>query len=147
MNSASGIIIINFLSETFVALTVTGCTTIIPSLLAISFYCELPLETQQLAPSPTITQRRYFLLLKTPGINSASLCTVCSLAGQYDNAIPTRLLAPIDCSKIRAQPQPKKIYRLKEDQAFSLSLELGSERKSCAASVCSFPPSFRRRGW
>ncbi len=41
----------------------------------------------------------------------------------------------------------KKIYRLKEDQAFSLSLELGSERKSCAASVCRFPPSLRRRGW
>jgi hypothetical protein len=31
----------------------------------------------------------------------------------------------------------KKIYRLKEDQAFSPSLELGLKRKSCAASVCS----------
>ncbi len=31
------------------------------------------------------------------GINSASLC---SLAGQYDNPISTRLLAPINCSKI-----------------------------------------------
>jgi hypothetical protein len=31
------------------------------------------------------------------GIDSASLC---SLAGRYDNPIPTRLLAPIDCSKI-----------------------------------------------
>ncbi len=33
------------------------------------------------------------------GINSASLC---SLAGRYDNPIPTRFLAPIDCLKIPA---------------------------------------------
>jgi hypothetical protein len=32
--------------------------------------------------------------------NSASLC---SLAGRYDNPIPTRCLAPIDCLKIPAQ--------------------------------------------
>ncbi len=31
------------------------------------------------------------------GINSASLC---SLAGRYDNTIPTRFLAPIGCLKI-----------------------------------------------
>jgi hypothetical protein len=41
----------------------------------------------------------------------------------------------------------KKIYRLKEDQAFSLSLELSLKRKGCAASVCRFPPSLRWRGW
>ncbi len=34
------------------------------------------------------------------GINSAS---VCSLAGRYNNPIPTRFLAPIDCFKIQAQ--------------------------------------------
>ncbi len=34
------------------------------------------------------------------GINSASQC---SLAGRYDNPIPTRFLAPIDCLKIPAQ--------------------------------------------
>jgi hypothetical protein len=34
------------------------------------------------------------------GTNSASLC---SLAGRYDNPIPTRLLAPIACLKIPAQ--------------------------------------------
>jgi hypothetical protein len=34
------------------------------------------------------------------GMNSASLC---SLAGRYDNPIPTRLLAPIFCLKISAQ--------------------------------------------
>jgi hypothetical protein len=34
------------------------------------------------------------------GIDSASLC---SLAGRYDNPIPTRFLVPIDCSKIPAQ--------------------------------------------
>ncbi len=28
---------------------------------------------------------------------------VCSLAGRYDNPIPTRFLAPIDCLKIPAQ--------------------------------------------
>ncbi len=33
-------------------------------------------------------------------INSASLC---SLVGRYDNPIPTRFLAPIDCLKIPAQ--------------------------------------------
>jgi hypothetical protein len=32
-------------------------------------------------------------------MNSASLC---SLAGLYDNPIPTRFLAPIDCLKIPA---------------------------------------------
>ncbi len=34
------------------------------------------------------------------GMNSASLCSV---AGRYDNPIPTRFLAPIDCLKIPAQ--------------------------------------------
>ncbi len=34
------------------------------------------------------------------GITSASLC---SPAGQYDNPLPTRFLAPIDCLKIPAQ--------------------------------------------
>jgi hypothetical protein len=33
-------------------------------------------------------------------MNSVSLC---SLAGRYDNPIPTRFLAPIDCLKIPAQ--------------------------------------------
>jgi hypothetical protein len=33
------------------------------------------------------------------GMNSASLCR---LAGRYDNPIPTRFLAPIDCLKIPA---------------------------------------------
>ncbi len=34
------------------------------------------------------------------GINSASLCSV---TGRYDNPIPTRFLAPINCFKILAQ--------------------------------------------
>jgi hypothetical protein len=34
------------------------------------------------------------------GMNSATLC---SLAGRYDNPIPTRFLAPLDCLKIPAQ--------------------------------------------
>jgi hypothetical protein len=45
-----------------------------------------------------------FLNFKEPknrfqGINYASLC---SLAGRYDNPIPTRFLAPVDCLKIPA---------------------------------------------
>jgi hypothetical protein len=35
-----------------------------------------------------------------PRNDSTSLC---SLAGRYDNPIPTRCLAPIDCLKIPAQ--------------------------------------------
>ncbi len=35
------------------------------------------------------------------GTNAARLCS--SLAGRYDNPIPTRFLAPIDCLKIPAQ--------------------------------------------
>jgi hypothetical protein len=38
------------------------------------------------------------------GTDSASLC---SLAGRYDNPIPTQFLAPIDCSKI-----PARLWRL-----------------------------------
>jgi hypothetical protein len=33
------------------------------------------------------------------GINSASLC---SLVGRYDNPIPTRFQAPLDCLQIQA---------------------------------------------
>ncbi len=51
------------------------------------------------------------------------------------------------CNFVCTWRRPKKIYRLKEDQAFSLSLELGLKRKSCAASVCRFPPSLCWRGW
>jgi hypothetical protein len=50
-------------------------------------------------------QSPYFYTFMEPrnrfqGINSASLC---SLAGRYDNPIPTRFLAPIECLKIPAQ--------------------------------------------
>ncbi len=40
-----------------------------------------------------------FLKNRFQGVNSARLC---SLAGRYDNPIPTRFLAPIDCLKIAA---------------------------------------------
>ncbi len=49
-----------------------------------------------------VYRRNIFKLLRRnrfQGIDSASLC---SLAGQYDNPIPTRFLAPIDCYKIPA---------------------------------------------
>jgi hypothetical protein len=39
------------------------------------------------------------------GIISASLCT---LAGRDDNPVPTGLLAPIDCLKIRIEFQTEK---------------------------------------
>jgi hypothetical protein len=39
------------------------------------------------------------------GMNSASLC---SLAGRYNNPIPTRFLASIDCLKIPAQHRVSK---------------------------------------
>jgi hypothetical protein len=42
-----------------------------------------------------------FKLLRSPGIDFASLC---SMSGRYENPIPTRFLAPIDCSKI---PKPE----------------------------------------
>ncbi len=42
-------------------------------------------------------------------INSASLC---NLAGRYDNPIPTRCLAPIDCLKITAQSSDIHEYRI-----------------------------------
>jgi hypothetical protein len=42
---------------------------------------------------------RLFKLLRSPGIDSASLC---SLADRYDNTIPFWFLAPIDCYKIPA---------------------------------------------
>ncbi len=45
------------------------------------------------------TRDGIFKLLRSPGIDSASLS---SLAGRYDNRISTRFLAPIDCSKISA---------------------------------------------
>jgi hypothetical protein len=58
---------------------------------------KLKQEAGQLSP--------YFETFMEPrnrfqGMNSASLC---SLAGQYDNPIPTRFLALIDCLKIPAQ--------------------------------------------
>ncbi len=42
-----------------------------------------------------------FKLLWSPAIDSAT-ASLCSLAGRYDNPLPTEFLAPIDCSKIPA---------------------------------------------
>ncbi len=49
---------------------------------------------------------RIFKLLRSPRIDSKEPIPpdcVCSLAGRYDNPIPTRFLAPIDSLKIPAQ--------------------------------------------
>ncbi len=57
-----------------------------------------------MSSSKKIDQSPNYLSLKEPknrfeGNNSPRLC---SLAGWYDNPIPTRFLAPIDCFKIPA---------------------------------------------
>jgi hypothetical protein len=46
------------------------------------------------------------------GMNSASLC---SLAGRYDNPIPSRFLAPIDCLQIQALYSGSVGQRLRDD--------------------------------
>ncbi len=48
---------------------------------------------------PSRNRARIFKLLRSPEIDSASLF---SLAGRYNNHIPTRYLAPIECLKIPA---------------------------------------------
>jgi hypothetical protein len=62
------------------------------------------------------SQRRYFQTFKEPrnrlqGIDSKSLC---SLAGRYDNHIPTRFPAPIDYSKIPAQGSRKEAWTISQ---------------------------------
>jgi hypothetical protein len=62
-----------------------------------------PLSIQSLWATLNLNLSPNFLTLKEPrnrfqGIKSASLC---SLAGRYDNPIPTRFLAPIDCLKFQ----------------------------------------------
>ncbi len=46
---------------------------------------------------------RIFKLLRSPRIDSKEpiLPGLCSLAGRYDNPIPTRFLVPIDCLKFQ----------------------------------------------
>jgi hypothetical protein len=47
--------------------------------------------------------------LRSPGIDSEkSIPQPSSLASQYDNPIPTKFLAPIDCLKIPAQKKDEK---------------------------------------
>jgi hypothetical protein len=47
-------------------------------------------------------QRRYFKTFKEPRnrIQRSNSTSLCCMAGRYDNPIPTRFLASIDCSKI-----------------------------------------------
>ncbi len=58
------------------------------------------IDFKESIPPAYVAWAGIFKLLWSPGIDSASLC---SLAGRYDNPIPTRFLAPKDCSKIPAQ--------------------------------------------
>ncbi len=55
--------------------------------------------------SDAIMQRaRIFKLLRSPIDSKESIsASLRSLAGRYDNPIPTRFLSPIDCLKIPAQ--------------------------------------------
>ncbi len=52
-----------------------------------------------------------FKHFKSTGIDSKEsiLQHICSLAGRYDNPIPTRLLAPIICSKLTTQNAYQKV--------------------------------------
>jgi hypothetical protein len=54
-------------------------------------------------------------------MNSASLC---SLAGRYDNTIPTRFLVPIDCLKILAQASNSAARKGTKTRDFSEGLQL-----------------------
>jgi hypothetical protein len=56
-----------------------------------------------------------FKLLRRAGIDSASLY---SLAGRYDNPIPTRFLAPVECSKIPAQLSPSFLFAVNSDSLY-----------------------------
>ncbi len=78
------------------------------------------------------------------GINSASLC---SLAGRYDNPVPTWFLAPIDCSKIPAL-FPVRIRKLPPDKKFIFeffvyTVTLNPKPESINAESCRDP---RARG-
>jgi hypothetical protein len=53
------------------------------------------------------------------GMHSASLC---SLAGRYDNPIPTRFLAPIDCLKIPALEISQRGDDSRNQAAFSITI-------------------------
>jgi hypothetical protein len=56
------------------------------------------------------------------GINSASLC---SLAGRYENPIPTRFLAPLDFSKIPAPASIQIRYLSAKGAQVSIQVGLG----------------------
>jgi hypothetical protein len=55
-------------------------------------------------------------------MNSANLC---SLAGRYDNLIPTRFLAPFDCLKIPALFRAIVIKIFKTFHIFYLLINVG----------------------
>ncbi len=59
--------------------------------------CEFPIQSIPF-------RARICKRLRSPGIDSKekSSVSLCSLAGRYDNLIPTRFLAPIDLPKIPA---------------------------------------------
>jgi hypothetical protein len=71
-------------------------------------------ETQESIPSLFVVPTRQSLYFKTfmeprnrfQGMNSASLC---SLAGRYDNPIPTRFLAPTDTYRL-AESIPRNLF-------------------------------------
>jgi hypothetical protein len=66
---------------------------------------------------------KYFLALPNPILYETEQSPLCSMAGRYDNPIPTRFLAPIDCLKIPAQISCYKafyygIYKKPRDQTY-----------------------------
>jgi hypothetical protein len=71
-------------------------------------YCSdlFPNYDQEFGLWSVVFQKRWNCRTIYGGLEPSSIraveCRLCSLAGRYDNPIPTRFLAPIDCSKIRA---------------------------------------------
>jgi hypothetical protein len=82
----------------------------------ISHQCSLQDKPYRLPEFQTLKEPKN----KFQGTNSAKLC---SLAGLYDNPIPTRFLAPIDYLKIPAQDR---LQHREDDisfQRFDITLE------------------------
>jgi hypothetical protein len=63
---------------------------------------QIPLGINHRAHTAYVFRGGTFILLRSPGIDSINSASLCSLAGRYDNPIPTRFLALIDCYKIPA---------------------------------------------
>ncbi len=91
-----------------------------------------------------------FLTLKEPKnqFQGTSSTRLCSLTGRYDNPVPPRFLAPIDCLKIPAQVDVVKQHKenIKLSKIVILNCRShrvpGSDLCECEASTCEGWPTF-----